>query len=120
MTKPRLVKVRALFYVLQHAIQRGCAYFDTPSCIAIGYNARISLAAIFIPCAVEFVFFDEILIAPIGVAEVGSTQLPAVGLRFVRRQSCSFASRYYQLLYRMFAFELIISNFIIILNLYIT
>ena len=29
MTKPRLVKVRALFYVLQHIIKRGCAYFDT-------------------------------------------------------------------------------------------
>ena len=31
MTKPRLVKVRALLYVLQHIIQRGCAYFDTAS-----------------------------------------------------------------------------------------
>lgn len=29
MTKPQLVKVRALFYVLQHIIKRGCAYFDT-------------------------------------------------------------------------------------------
>jgi len=31
MTKPRLVKVRALFYVLQQLIKRGCAYFDTAS-----------------------------------------------------------------------------------------
>ena len=31
MTKPRLEKVMALFYVLQHAIKRGCAYFDTAS-----------------------------------------------------------------------------------------
>ncbi len=29
MTKPRLAKVRALFYVLQQLIKRGCAYFDT-------------------------------------------------------------------------------------------
>ena len=29
MTKPRLVKVRALLYVLQHITKRGCAYFDT-------------------------------------------------------------------------------------------
>ena len=31
MTKPRLAKVRALFYVLQQLIKRGCAYFDTAS-----------------------------------------------------------------------------------------
>ena len=31
MTKPRLVKVRALFYVLQHITKRGYAYFDTAS-----------------------------------------------------------------------------------------
>ena len=29
MAKPRLVKVRALFYVLQHITKRGYAYFDT-------------------------------------------------------------------------------------------
>ena len=29
--KPRLAKVRALFYVLQQLIKRGCAYFDTAS-----------------------------------------------------------------------------------------
>ena len=29
MTKPRLVKVRALLYVLHHIKKRGCAYFDT-------------------------------------------------------------------------------------------
>ena len=29
MTKPRLAKVRALFYVLQQVRKRGCAYFDT-------------------------------------------------------------------------------------------
>ncbi len=29
MAKPRLGKVRALFYVFQHVIKRGCAYFDT-------------------------------------------------------------------------------------------
>lgn len=31
MTKPRLVKVRALFYVLQQVMKIGCAYFDTAS-----------------------------------------------------------------------------------------
>ncbi|WP_289766470.1 hypothetical protein, partial [Bacteroides acidifaciens] len=31
MAKPRLAKVRALFYVLQQLIKRGCAYFDTAS-----------------------------------------------------------------------------------------
>ena len=31
MTKPRLAKVRALFYVLQQLTKRGCAYFDTAS-----------------------------------------------------------------------------------------
>ena len=32
MTKPRLVKVRALFYVFQYITkQRGCANFDTAS-----------------------------------------------------------------------------------------
>ncbi len=35
MTKPRLEKVRALFYVFQQIFQqgtkRGCAYFDTAS-----------------------------------------------------------------------------------------
>ena len=31
MAKPRLVKVRALFYVLQHITKRGYAYFDTAS-----------------------------------------------------------------------------------------
>ena len=29
MTKPQLVKVEALFYVLQQVIKRDCAYFDT-------------------------------------------------------------------------------------------
>ena len=29
MTKPQLVKVEALFYVLQQITKRGCAYFDT-------------------------------------------------------------------------------------------
>ena len=34
MTKPRLEKVEALFYVLQQVrMKRGCAYFDTPSSI---------------------------------------------------------------------------------------
>ena len=32
MAKPRLEKVRALFYVLQH-IQEGTSNFDTPSCL---------------------------------------------------------------------------------------
>ncbi|MCI7378827.1 MAG: hypothetical protein MSH66_03505, partial [Bacteroidales bacterium] len=33
MTKPRLVKVRALFYVFQYITkQRGCANFDTAPC----------------------------------------------------------------------------------------
>ena len=31
MAKPRLEKVRALFYVLQQITKRGCAYFDTAS-----------------------------------------------------------------------------------------
>ena len=31
MTMPRLEKVMALFYVHQHAIKGGCAYFDTAS-----------------------------------------------------------------------------------------
>ena len=31
MAKPRLAKVRALFYILRHFIKRGCAYFDTAS-----------------------------------------------------------------------------------------
>ena len=36
MTKPRLVKVRALFYVFQYITkQRGCANFDTASFIEI-------------------------------------------------------------------------------------
>ena len=34
MTKPQLVKVEALFYVLQQVTKRDCAYFDTaPFCI---------------------------------------------------------------------------------------
>ena len=32
MTKPQLVKVEALFYVLQQVTKRGCAYFDTAPC----------------------------------------------------------------------------------------
>lgn len=35
MTKPRLVKVRALFCVLQQVIKRGYAYFDTASYICV-------------------------------------------------------------------------------------
>ena len=31
MTKPQLVKVEALFYVLQQVIKRSYAYFDTAS-----------------------------------------------------------------------------------------
>ncbi len=31
MTKPRLVKVRALLYVFQHVIKKRLAYFDTAS-----------------------------------------------------------------------------------------
>ena len=34
MAKPRLEKVRALFYVLQH-IQEGASNFDTPSCFSL-------------------------------------------------------------------------------------
>ena len=34
MTKPQLVKVEALFYVLQQVIKRSCAYFDTAPIIA--------------------------------------------------------------------------------------
>ena len=32
MAKPQLVKVEALFYVLQQVIKWGCAYFDTAPC----------------------------------------------------------------------------------------
>ena len=39
MTKPRLAKVRALFYVLQQLIKRSCAYFDTASTNLSQYNA---------------------------------------------------------------------------------
>ena len=35
MTKPRLAKVRALFYVLQQGKKRGCAYFDTASYVGL-------------------------------------------------------------------------------------
>ncbi len=38
MTKPRLAKVRALFYVLQQLIKRGCAYFDTASSYCFSYT----------------------------------------------------------------------------------
>ena len=44
MTKPRLAKVRALFYVLQQLIKRGCAYFDTASffrlCVELSVKPR--------------------------------------------------------------------------------
>ncbi len=33
MAKPRLEKVRALFYVFQQVIKKGCAYFDTAPCV---------------------------------------------------------------------------------------
>ena len=33
MTKPQLVKVEALFYVLQQVKKWGCAYFDTAPCV---------------------------------------------------------------------------------------
>ena len=58
MTKPRLVKVRALFYVLQHAIQRGCAYFDTPS-TGISHKRGATL-----PCVAPhlWLYFDWILL----------------------------------------------------------
>ena len=38
MTKPRLAKVRALFYVLQQLTKRGCAYFDTASIFFSNHN----------------------------------------------------------------------------------
>ncbi len=43
MTKPRLAKVRALFYVLQQLIKRGCAYFDTASIFlaSLDYKKRL-------------------------------------------------------------------------------
>ncbi len=40
MTKPRLEKVRALFYVLQQVMKRGCAYFDTPAFLFKGYESN--------------------------------------------------------------------------------
>ena len=40
MTKPQLVKVEALFYVLQQVIKRSCAYFDTASLILSGIVVR--------------------------------------------------------------------------------
>ena len=36
MTKPQLVKVEALFYVLQQVIKRSCAYFDTAPFLFVG------------------------------------------------------------------------------------
>ncbi len=36
MTKPQLVKVEALFYVLQQVIKRSCAYFDTAPSYMVG------------------------------------------------------------------------------------
>ena len=35
MTKPQLVKVEALFYVLQQVTKRDCAYFDTAPFILV-------------------------------------------------------------------------------------
>jgi sulfatase maturation enzyme AslB (radical SAM superfamily) len=41
MTKPRLVKVEALFYVFQQLMQRGRAMnFDTPSTDACNLNCK--------------------------------------------------------------------------------
>ena len=37
MTKPQLVKVEALFYVLQQVIKRSCAYFDTAPLSYLSY-----------------------------------------------------------------------------------
>ena len=39
MTKPRLEKVKALFYVFKHIAERGCAYFDTASFFYINEQA---------------------------------------------------------------------------------
>ncbi|MCI6822218.1 MAG: hypothetical protein MR881_01820, partial [Bacteroidales bacterium] len=41
MTKPRLVKVRALFYGFQYITkQRGCANFDTAPCLGAGKTKK--------------------------------------------------------------------------------
>ncbi len=41
MTKPRLAKVRALFYVLQQVMKIGYAYFDTASIYCVCVNYRV-------------------------------------------------------------------------------
>ena len=56
MTKPRLVKVRALLYVLQHITKRGRAYFDTASCC---YQFKLTL---FLPLWKFIVNFAETLL----------------------------------------------------------
>ena len=45
MTKPQLVKVEALFYVLQQVTKRDCAYFDTAPLTKSGESGRLRLAA---------------------------------------------------------------------------
>ena len=44
MTKPRLAKVRALFYVLQQGKKRGCAYFDTASYVGLTNLPTLSVS----------------------------------------------------------------------------
>ena len=43
MTKPRLVKVRALLYVFQHVIKKRLAYFDTASFYLFRYINDVSV-----------------------------------------------------------------------------
>ena len=51
MTKPQLVKVEALFYVLQQVIKRSCAYFDTaPCCQTISAAADVCAIAYVTDC----------------------------------------------------------------------
>gem|GEM_PF-4919508 len=44
MAKPRLEKVRALFYVLQQLTKRGCANFDTAS--SMSWNESMHMQVI--------------------------------------------------------------------------
>ena len=68
MTKPQLVKVEALFYVLQQVIKRSCAYFDTaPFLDALKSGKFLSLSRLkqqvrrlmgmYMPCKVDALAF---------------------------------------------------------------
>ena len=62
MTKPQLVKVEALFYVLQQVIKRDCAYFDTAPC-CLSENGLFECV---LNCVVRNHFFFEDIGAGLG------------------------------------------------------